>query len=87
MSSGTPVAAIYAPTNSDEPCCPTSSTEQPGETPKLKDTYLGTPTNADLEGGCCAPIKEIEVLDPSSKRAHWDVQLLEAGIVFHSVMM
>ncbi|WWC62356.1 uncharacterized protein I303_104952 [Kwoniella dejecticola CBS 10117] len=32
----------------------------------------------------CQPIAE---LDPASKRAHWDVQLLEGGIVFHSVMI
>nr|XP_019012562.1 uncharacterized protein I206_02057 [Kwoniella pini CBS 10737]OCF51343.1 hypothetical protein I206_02057 [Kwoniella pini CBS 10737] len=32
----------------------------------------------------CRPIAE---LDPASKRAHWDVQLLESGIVFHSIMI
>ncbi|WVW84400.1 hypothetical protein I302_106434 [Kwoniella bestiolae CBS 10118] len=32
----------------------------------------------------CRPLQE---LDPASKRAHWDVQLLEGGIVFHSIMI
>ncbi|WVQ66032.1 uncharacterized protein L199_004210 [Kwoniella botswanensis] len=32
----------------------------------------------------CRPLQE---LDPTSKRAHWDVQLLEGGIVFHSIMI
>nr|XP_019045919.1 hypothetical protein I302_06310 [Kwoniella bestiolae CBS 10118]OCF24849.1 hypothetical protein I302_06310 [Kwoniella bestiolae CBS 10118] len=26
-------------------------------------------------------------LDPNSKRAHWDVELLEGGIIFHSIMI
>ena len=30
---------------------------------------------------------EIMAKDPLSKRAHWEVQLLEAGIIFHSVMI
>lgn len=25
--------------------------------------------------------------DGASRQAHWDVQLLEAGIIFHSIMM
>ncbi|WWC88905.1 uncharacterized protein L201_003820 [Kwoniella dendrophila CBS 6074] len=52
-----------------------------------------SPTNDDnkpmfqdlcCESGLCKPIAD---LDPASKRAHWDVQLLEGGIVFHSVMI
>lgn len=30
---------------------------------------------------------EVMAKDPLSKRAHWEVQLLEAGIIFHSVMI
>jgi zinc transporter 1/2/3 len=30
---------------------------------------------------------EIMAKDPLSQRAHWEVQLLEAGIIFHSVMI
>lgn len=40
------------------------------------------------ELGCCdTGCKPVETLDQASRRALWDVQLLEAGIVFHSIMM
>lgn len=34
-----------------------------------------------------AVASEIMAKDPLSKRAHWEVQLLEAGIIFHSIMI
>lgn len=30
---------------------------------------------------------EVMAKDPYSRRAHWEVELLEAGIIFHSIMI
>lgn len=53
----------------------------------------GSPTVDEKKGGFghshdfSAVAVEIMAKDPLSKRAHWEVQLLEAGIIFHSVMI
>ncbi|OCF62236.1 hypothetical protein L486_01904 [Kwoniella mangroviensis CBS 10435] len=54
-------------------------------TAEVTPTSDSKPMFQDLccESGC-RPLLE---LDPASRRAHWDVQLLEGGIVFHSIMI
>ncbi|OCF30959.1 hypothetical protein I316_07365 [Kwoniella heveanensis BCC8398] len=58
-----------------------STTTDPLSTP-------GSDTKPVLQDLCCEtgcrPLKE---WDPASRRALWDVQLLEGGIVFHSIMI
>ncbi|TYJ52306.1 hypothetical protein B9479_007092 [Cryptococcus floricola] len=45
-----------------------------------------TPVMADM--ACCSTkVRAVESFDGSSRRAHWDVNLLEGGIVFHSIMI
>ncbi|WRT67547.1 uncharacterized protein IL334_004519 [Kwoniella shivajii] len=57
-------------------------TQTPLESSPNSDTK---PIFQDLccETGC----RPLQDLDPASQRAHWDVQLLEGGIVFHSIMI
>ncbi|ODN90827.1 hypothetical protein L198_06144 [Cryptococcus wingfieldii CBS 7118] len=45
-----------------------------------------TPVMADM--ACCSTkVQAVESFDGASRRAHWDVNLLEGGIVFHSIMI
>lgn len=40
------------------------------------------------ELACCGPNKsEVTPFDGAAKTAHWNVQLLEYGVIFHSIMI
>ncbi|WVQ80145.1 hypothetical protein IAT38_002250 [Cryptococcus sp. DSM 104549] len=68
---------------SDTGCDPIPTSRTPGTTtppsPDIKSPFV----DLCCDSGC----KPVEVFDGSAQRAHWDVQLLEGGIVFHSVMI
>lgn len=67
------------------PNIPTSAEESTSvdvESPRFDQSHKNGQN--DMAEPCCQPI---EMIDGASQRAHWDVQLLEGGIVFHSVMM
>ncbi|WVQ96901.1 hypothetical protein IAU59_004009 [Kwoniella sp. CBS 9459] len=72
--------------NEDDACGATASeTDIARPSPLLTSGSDNKPVLQDLccESGC-RPLKE---WDPTSKRALWDVQLIEGGIVFHSIMI
>ncbi|WVQ72126.1 hypothetical protein IAR50_001671 [Cryptococcus sp. DSM 104548] len=57
---------------------------EPPEMPLPEDGDSKSPF-VDL---CCdTGCKPVQEFDGSSRRAHWDVQLLEGGIIFHSIMI